>query len=58
VRGIQDLLHTLGSMIAVALGVLCGYPLYRSLAATLRRLPWSSMARLLGRWRAGGNRVS
>jgi len=49
VRGIQDLLHTLGSMIAVALGVLCGYPLYRSLAATLRRLPWRSVVRLRGR---------
>jgi uncharacterized membrane protein YjjB (DUF3815 family) len=32
VAGIQDLLGALGSMIAIALGVLCGYPLYRSLA--------------------------
>jgi hypothetical protein len=36
-------------MIAVAFGVLCGYPLYRSLAATLRRLPWQLVARLRDR---------
>jgi uncharacterized membrane protein YjjP (DUF1212 family) len=29
--GLQDLAGALGSMIAIALGVLCGYPLYRSL---------------------------
>lgn len=34
--GLQDFLGMIGSMMAVALGVLCGYPLYRSLAATLR----------------------
>ena len=49
VAGIEDLVHTMASMIAVALGVLCGYPLYRSLAATLGRLRWSQIARLRGR---------
>jgi uncharacterized membrane protein YjjP (DUF1212 family) len=33
--GIQDFLGTVGSIIAIALGVLCGYPLYRSLARSL-----------------------
>lgn len=33
--GIEDFLATLGSIIAIALGVLCGYPLYRSLARSL-----------------------
>lgn len=31
VAGLQDLFGMVGTMIAVALGVLCGYPLYRSL---------------------------
>jgi uncharacterized membrane protein YjjP (DUF1212 family) len=31
VAGIQDLLGALGSMVAIGLGVLCGYPLYRAL---------------------------
>jgi len=31
----EDLLGTVWSMIAIALGVLCGYPLYRSLARSL-----------------------
>ena len=30
--GIQDFLGAVGSMIAIALGVLCGYPLHRSLS--------------------------
>jgi uncharacterized membrane protein YjjP (DUF1212 family) len=33
--GIQDFLRTVGSIIAIAVGVLCGYPLYRSLARSL-----------------------
>jgi uncharacterized membrane protein YjjB (DUF3815 family) len=33
--GAEDFLATLGSIIAIALGVLCGYPLYRSLARSL-----------------------
>ena len=33
--GVQDLVGTVGSIIAIALGVLCGYPLYRSLARSL-----------------------
>ena len=35
VAGLQDLIGTVGSMIAIALGVLCGYPLYRSLARSM-----------------------
>jgi uncharacterized membrane protein YjjB (DUF3815 family) len=35
VRGTEDLLGALGSMMAVALGVLCGHPLYRALARSL-----------------------
>ncbi|MCU7727594.1 threonine/serine exporter family protein [Actinoplanes sp. KI2] len=35
VAAAQDLLGTVWSMIAIALGVLCGYPLYRSLARSL-----------------------
>ena len=31
----EDLLGTVWSMISIALGVLCGYPLYRSMARTL-----------------------
>jgi uncharacterized membrane protein YjjP (DUF1212 family) len=34
--GLQDFLGMFGSMIAVALGVLCGYPLYRSLVRVIR----------------------
>jgi uncharacterized membrane protein YjjB (DUF3815 family) len=41
VAGMQDLLGPLGSMIAIALGVLCGYPLYRSLA---RSAGWLAQA--------------
>ena len=33
--GVQDFLGAVGSMVAIGLGVLCGYPLYRSLARTL-----------------------
>jgi uncharacterized membrane protein YjjP (DUF1212 family) len=33
--GVQDFLGAVGSMVAIALGVLCGYPLYRSLARSL-----------------------
>jgi uncharacterized membrane protein YjjP (DUF1212 family) len=33
--GIEDFLATLGSIISIALGVLCGYPLYRSIARSL-----------------------
>jgi uncharacterized membrane protein YjjP (DUF1212 family) len=47
--GIDDLLHTMASMIAVALGVLCGYPLYRSIAAALGRVRRPPIARLRGR---------
>jgi uncharacterized membrane protein YjjB (DUF3815 family) len=36
--GLEDLAGTVGAMIAVALGVLCGYPLYRALAASLTQL--------------------
>ncbi|MGA5300033.1 threonine/serine ThrE exporter family protein [Nucisporomicrobium flavum] len=32
VRGADDLVGAIGSMVAVALGVLCGHPLFRSLA--------------------------
>ena len=35
VAGIEDFLGTVGSIIAIALGVLCGYPIYRSLARSL-----------------------
>jgi uncharacterized membrane protein YjjB (DUF3815 family) len=35
IGGAQDLVATVWSMIAIALGVLCGYPLYRSLAVSL-----------------------
>lgn len=35
VRGAEDLLGAVGSMVAVALGVLCGYPLFRSLARSI-----------------------
>lgn len=30
--GVQDFLGAVGAIIAIALGVLCGYPLYRSIA--------------------------
>jgi hypothetical protein len=33
--GVQDFLGAVGSMVAIGLGVLCDYPLYRSLARTL-----------------------
>jgi uncharacterized membrane protein YjjP (DUF1212 family) len=46
VAGIQDLLGALGSMIAIALGVLCGYPLYRSLA---RSAGWLANGRVIPR---------
>jgi len=32
---VQDFLGAVGSMVAIGLGVLCGYPLYRSMARTL-----------------------
>ncbi|GGN77151.1 hypothetical protein GCM10010112_50000 [Actinoplanes lobatus] len=35
VRGAEDLIGALGSMLAVALGVLCGHPIYRGLARAL-----------------------
>jgi uncharacterized membrane protein YjjB (DUF3815 family) len=35
VAAAEDLIATVWSMIAIALGVLCGYPLYRSLAYSL-----------------------
>ncbi|WIM92460.1 threonine/serine exporter family protein [Actinoplanes oblitus] len=35
VRGAEDLIDAAGSMVAIALGVLCGHPLYRALAGTL-----------------------
>jgi uncharacterized membrane protein YjjB (DUF3815 family) len=35
VAGAQDFLGAVGSMVAIALRVLCGYPLYRSLARSL-----------------------
>ena len=38
VRGAEDLIDAAGSMVAIALGVLCGHPLYRALAGTMR---WS-----------------
>ena len=53
IRGTQDLLGALGSMVAVALGVLCGHPLYRALARSL------DAADRTGRWawrRARGRR--
>jgi hypothetical protein len=31
---VQDFLGAVGSMVAIGLGVLCGYPLYRSRAWT------------------------
>lgn len=37
VNGSADLLNALASMLAVALGVLCGHPLYRALARSLIR---------------------
>jgi uncharacterized membrane protein YjjP (DUF1212 family) len=36
--GLQDLLNAFGSILSIALGVLCGYPLYRSLARSYERL--------------------
>jgi uncharacterized membrane protein YjjB (DUF3815 family) len=36
--GAQEFISAVGSMIAVALGVLCGYPLYRALARGLATL--------------------
>jgi uncharacterized membrane protein YjjP (DUF1212 family) len=36
--GLEDFLGMIGSMIAIALGVLCGYPVYRALAASLAPL--------------------
>jgi uncharacterized membrane protein YjjP (DUF1212 family) len=36
--GLQDLLNAVGSILSIALGVLCGYPLYRSLARSYQRL--------------------
>lgn len=38
VAGAQDLVSTVGSMVAIALGVLCGYPLYRSPARSIGAL--------------------
>ncbi|MEU8612439.1 threonine/serine exporter family protein [Actinoplanes sp. NPDC048791] len=39
VRGAEDLLGATTSMVAVALGVLCGHPLYRALVKSLRLAP-------------------
>jgi uncharacterized membrane protein YjjB (DUF3815 family) len=36
VHGVQDLISAGGSMVAIALGVLCGHPLYRALARAMR----------------------
>jgi uncharacterized membrane protein YjjB (DUF3815 family) len=36
--GLQDLLNAVGSILSIALGVLCGYPFYRSLARSYQRL--------------------
>jgi hypothetical protein len=33
--GVQDFLGAVGSMVAIGLSVLCGYPLYRSMARTV-----------------------
>ena len=44
--GIQDFIGTVGSIIAIALGVLCGYPLYRSIA---RSLGWLSELKPMAR---------
>jgi uncharacterized membrane protein YjjP (DUF1212 family) len=41
VRGAEDLIDAAGSMVAIALGVLCGHPLYRALAGTM----WWSVRR-------------
>jgi uncharacterized membrane protein YjjP (DUF1212 family) len=38
IEGIQDFLGALGSILAIALGVLCGYPLYRSMTRSYERL--------------------
>jgi uncharacterized membrane protein YjjP (DUF1212 family) len=38
VRGAEDLIGAAGSMVAVALGVLCGYPLFRSVSRLTGRL--------------------
>jgi uncharacterized membrane protein YjjB (DUF3815 family) len=38
IEGIQDFLGAVGSILAIALGVLCGYPLYRSLTRSYERL--------------------
>lgn len=38
IKGIEDFLGAVGSILAIALGVLCGYPLYRSLARSYERL--------------------
>jgi uncharacterized membrane protein YjjB (DUF3815 family) len=38
IEGIQDFLGALGSILAIALGVLCGYPLYRSLTTSYERV--------------------
>lgn len=38
VRGTEDLVGATGSMVAVALGVLCGHPLYRSMERSMERL--------------------
>ncbi|GGN21267.1 hypothetical protein GCM10010109_35310 [Actinoplanes campanulatus] len=35
VHGVSDLIRALGSMLAIALGVLCGHPIYRGLARAL-----------------------
>lgn len=40
--GIQEFIEAVGSINAIALGVLCGYPLYRSIA---RSLGWLSEPR-------------
>jgi hypothetical protein len=38
IEGIQDFLGAVGSILAIALGVLCGYPLWRALTRSYERL--------------------
>ena len=38
VSGLGDLLGTVSAILAIAVGVLCGYPLYRTLATSAGRL--------------------
>jgi uncharacterized membrane protein YjjP (DUF1212 family) len=36
-RGVEDMINAAGSMVSIALGVLCGYPLYQALERRLNR---------------------